>query len=197
MTTSASNHVAECLNKAAQGESTAAAELVELVYGELRKRAEEYLRQERPGHTLRPTALVHEAFLRLAGKSDVGWQGRTHFYGAAAREMKRILVDYARARGAAKRGAGWARVTLDEGALQTGESVVDILDLEEALAKLAELDPRAAHVIELRFYGGLTVEETGHVLGVSHRTVEEDWRAARAWLLRRLTREGLRYSDES
>ncbi len=111
--------------------------------------------------------------------------------------MKRILVDHARARHAEKRGARWTRVTLDEGALHSGESVIDVLDLEDALEELSELDSRASRVVELRFFGGLTVEETGQVLGVSHRTVEEDWRTARAWLLRRLTASPEHHGDES
>jgi len=166
----------------------AAAPLIESVYAELRALARSYLRRERPDHTLRPTALVHEAYLRLVGSSGRDWHDRTHFYASAAREMKRVLIDHARARGGAKRGGRWSRVTLDEGALGKGESIVDFLDLEEALAELEDLDPRACRAIELRFFGGMTVPETAHVLGVSHRTVEDDWRMARAWLSRRVKR---------
>ncbi len=166
-----------------------AEELLPLVYERLRSLARRMIARERPGHTLQPTALVHEAYLKLVDQSRVDWRGRTHFFAVGARAMRRLLVDHARGRHRAKRGGGWARVTLAEGIPSFGEGGLDadqLLDLDEALTRLAVLDAREAEVVELRFFGGLTVPEVAHLLGVSQRTVEGDWTHARAWLRREL-----------
>jgi RNA polymerase sigma factor (TIGR02999 family) len=169
-----------------------AEELLPLVYDELRQLARRYLNRERPGHTLQPTALVHEAYIKLVDQSRVDWQGRTHFFAVGARVMRNLLIDHARAKGRAKRGGGRHRVTLAEGMtpFASGELDVDqLLAVNEGLERLAELDPRQAKVVELRFFGGLTVPEVALVLGVSQRTVEGDWTHARAWLRRELSRK--------
>lgn len=165
--------------------------LLPIVYDELHDLAEGYLRRERKDHTLQPTALVHEAFLRLVDQSRVDWRGRTHFFGVAAQAMKRILIDHARRRRRAKRGGDWRRVALDDAVVPPELVDVDLVALHDALETLAELDPRQARVVELRFLGGLTVNEVAEVLGVSKRTVEGDWTHAKAWL-----RAELSESDE-
>lgn len=159
-----------------------AKKLMPLVYNELRDLAARYLRAERRGHTLQPTALVHEAFMRLVDQSRVDWKGRTHFYAVGAEAMRRILIDHARARGRGKRGGGWQRVVLDEAEMPEDLRDVDLLALHDALEALAALDKQQARIVELRFFGGLTVEEVAHVLGVSKRKVEGDWTHAKAWL---------------
>jgi RNA polymerase sigma factor (TIGR02999 family) len=164
--------------------------LLPLVYPELRRLALNHLRRERENHTLSPTALVHEAYLRLAGGAEVSWESRAHFFGAAARAMRQILVDHARIRGAAKRGGGWRRVTLEEEFTPSGRRHFDFLDLHNALEKLMGFDERAARTVELRFFGGLTLDEVAHVLGVSRRTVAGDWTVARMWLSRELFEKG-------
>ena len=153
--------------------------------------ARAYLGRERPGHTLQPTALVNEAYIKLVDQTQVDWQGRTHFFAVGARVMRNLLIDHARGRGRAKRGGAWHRVTLAESLtpFTRGELDVDqLLALNEALERLAELDERQGRVVELRFFGGLTVPEVATVLGVSTRTVEGDWTHARAWLRRELSR---------
>jgi RNA polymerase sigma factor (TIGR02999 family) len=161
-----------------------------LVYQELRARAPAHLRRERLGHSLQPTALVHEVYLRLVDQDRVAWQNRAQFFGVASQMMRRILVDRARARRTAKRSGQWTRVTLDEAALAASRDV-DVVDLDLALTKLATFDERKSRIVELRFFGGLSLEETGEVLGISVATVERDWQAARAWLFKRLSqREG-------
>ena len=176
----------EILSRLTRGEAGALESLVPLVYEELRARAAGYLRQERRDHTLQPTALVHDVYLRLIDQSRVDWRGRTHFLCIAATEMRRVLVEHARSRKAAKRGGGWARVTLDAAAMPGGGTEVDFLDLDATLTRLAELDPRQAQVVELRFFGGLKVDDVAEQLGISPKTVEKDWRMARAWLHARL-----------
>ncbi len=168
----------------ASGEQPAdvAKKLMPLVYDELRQLAERYLRSERRGHTLQPTALVHEAFMRLIDQSRVDWKGRTHFYAVGAQAMRRILIDHARARGRGKRGGDWQRVLLDEVDTPQELGDVDLVALHEALESLAALDENQARIVELRFFGGLTVKEVAHVLGVSKRKVEGDWTHAKAWL---------------
>lgn len=156
--------------------------LMPLVYDALRKLAAQYLRSERRGHTLQPTALVHEAFMRMVDQSRVDWRGRTHFYAVGAVAMRRILIDHARARGRGKRGGGWQRVLLDEAETPEDLRDVDLVALHDALEALAALDEEQARIVELRFFGGLTVEEVAHVLGVSKRKVEGDWTHAKAWL---------------
>jgi RNA polymerase sigma factor (TIGR02999 family) len=161
-------------------------ELTELAHAELRRLARRYLAGERPGHTLQPTALVNEAYLRLAAGQPVDWQNRAHFVGVAAHQMRRILVDHARKRHRAKRDGGGVRVTFDEQLPVADERGHDVVALDEALEKLARLDPRRSRIAELRYFGGLSVEETAEALSVSVATVMRDWRLARAWLQREL-----------
>ena len=169
---------------AARGSATD--RLAELLYPELRQIAARLMRRERDGHTLQPTAVVHEAFLRLVGDGAIDWQDRAHFLGIAARVMRRILVDHARRRAATKRGAGQACVTLDDGLLARSDPAFGMLALDDVLRRLADLDPRAAQVAELRVFGGMTVREAAAELGVSPRTVNNDWTMARLWLAREL-----------
>jgi len=171
----------ELLTRISEGDSTAVEKLAPLVYERLRAIASRYFRKERPNHTLQPTALVNEAYLQLVRRSDLEWEGRTHFLAIAASEMRRILVDHARARSAKKRGGGQARVTLDGITLES-ERDLDAVELQDAIEKLSTLDPRAARVVELRFYAGLGWEEIAALLGVTPRTIRDDWRTARAWL---------------
>jgi RNA polymerase sigma factor (TIGR02999 family) len=162
-------------------------QVLELLYPELRRLAARLMRRERPGHTLQPTALVHEAFLELVDETAIDWESRAHFMGVAARVMRRLLVDHARRHGARKRGGGLRQVTLDE-ALDMGarERALDVLQLHDALERLAALDARGAQVVEMRVFGGLTAEEAAAALGVSKRTVDSDWSVARMWLAREL-----------
>ena len=169
-----------------QGHVEARDRVMEVVYKELRRRAAAYLRRERAGHTLQPTALVHEAYLRLIDQNAAAWRNRSQFFGVASQIMRRILVDRARARKTAKRSGHWARVTLDESVAEHQPRDVDVLDLDAALTDLATFDARKSQVAELRFFGGLTLEETGHVLSLSVATVEREWKVARAWLYARL-----------
>jgi len=168
------------------GDPGALDRLVPLVYDELRRQARLQLRRERAGHTLQPTALVHEAFLRLAGQRRAQWQNREQFFAVAARAMRRVLVDHARARGAAKRGDGRTLIALDEAPAPSAPPGVDVLALDRALDRLGEIDPRQARVVELRYFGGLTAPETASALDVSLATVNRDWAMARAWLFREL-----------
>ncbi len=168
-------------------------ELFRLLYDELRGLARSFMVSERRDHTLQPTALVHEAYLRLVDQSRATWQGRTHFFAVGARVMRNILVDHARAHGREKRGGGWQQVTLAECVLPGAEAGLDreqLLAVDHALEKLARLDQREARIVELRYFAGLTVAEIAELLGVSKRTVEADWTHARAWLLRELAGEG-------
>jgi RNA polymerase sigma factor (TIGR02999 family) len=158
-------------------------ELLPLIYNELRRLASSYLRRERDGHTLQPTALVHEAYLRLVDQTSVNWKDRAHFLGVAAQMMRRILVDHARAREAEKRGGEFQKLSLDENLdVPVGERDINLVALDDALSRLAEIDPQKSKVVELRFFGGLSVEETAEVLGVSAPTVKRQWRMAKAWL---------------
>lgn len=160
--------------------------LLELVYAELRATARGLMSRERIEHTLQPTALVHEAWLKIINQERVQWQDRAHFLGIAARCMRQVLVDHARAHGAAKRGGEFRQVTLDEGLLAGGPQDLQLLDLDDCLTRLAELDARAAQVAEMRIFGGATVAEIAHNLQVSKRTVDGDWSMARLWLTREL-----------
>jgi RNA polymerase sigma-70 factor, ECF subfamily len=178
--------VTKVLEEIRNGDERAADRLLPLVYDEFRALARHYLAQERGNHTLQPTALVHEAYMKLVDQSRVDWQGRSHFFAVAAQAMRRILVDHARSRQREKRGGGRARVVLDEAVALSPQKDEDVIALDEALERLAALDPRQAKVVELRFFGGLSVEEVAHALGVSKRTVEGDWTFARAWLSREL-----------
>ena len=182
----ASAQVTELLHAWSAGDEAALHQLVPLVESELRRLAGGYMARERPGHTLQPTALVNEAFLRLVNAQTVPWQGRAHFIGIAARLMRRVLVDHARARGYEKRGGGAQAVPLESGLLVSRGPDVDLLDLDHALTALAEVDERKARVVEMRFFGGLTLDETADALGVSIDTVKRDWRLAKLWLLKTL-----------
>ena len=179
--------VSGLLARWARQDPTARDELVVLVHGELRKIAHHYLRNEREGHTLQTDALVNEAFVRLAGVDRLQWRDRTHFFAIAAMLMRRVLVDYARERGRDKRGGGISITSLDEHAVG-GKQDVDMLALDEALTRLAAMDPQQEKIVELRFFGGLTVEETAGELGISMATVKRDWAIAKAWLYHELVR---------
>jgi RNA polymerase sigma-70 factor, ECF subfamily len=171
-----------------QGDATALGRLIPLIHGDLHRRARNYMRGERPDHTLRPTALVNEAYLRLVDAQKVDWKDRAHFLAVAARQMRRVLIDGARARRYQKRGGGVPDVTFDE-AMAGVNTGPDLVALDDALEALARQDERKARVVELRFFGGLTNEEVGEALGVSSDTVMRDWKIAKMWLLRELTRE--------
>jgi RNA polymerase sigma factor (TIGR02999 family) len=184
-----SSPVTQLLVRWREGDREALEALMPLVYDELRRLAHHYLRQERSDHTLQSTALVHEAYLRLAGQNPPQWQNRAHFFGIAAHIMRQILVEYARGRGAAKRGGSACRVTLDESIAVPQQMDVDVVELDRALTGLAELDPQQSRIVELRFFAGLTIEDTSEVLGISPATVKRDWVTARAWLFRAMTGE--------
>jgi RNA polymerase sigma factor (TIGR02999 family) len=168
-------------------EQSASDDLLPLVYDELRRLAEGYLRRERSGHTLQPTALVHEAYIRLVDQTRVDWQGRTHFLAVGAQMMRRLLIEHARRRSRRRRGGDRLRITLDADVAPIAGQDLDLVAIRDALQRLATLDPRQARVVELRFFAGLTVAEVAQVLKVSQRTVEGDWTHARAWLRRELT----------
>lgn len=186
MTPARKEAVTMLLERARAGDRSALSQLMPLVYGELHRVAARSLRHERGRQTLQTTALVHEAYLRLFKGQPVSFQDRAHFLAIAARSMRQILIERARARGASKRGSGHGAITLDETLLATTPRPVDFLDLDEALNRLAALDDRQARVVECRFFGGLTVEETAEALGTSPATVKRDWVTARAWLYREL-----------
>jgi RNA polymerase sigma-70 factor, ECF subfamily len=173
------------------GNADAMARLLPIVYRELRRLAAHYMRQERPGHTLQPTALVHEAYLRLIGQADRNWQNRAHFFAVAAQTMRAVLVDHARANLARKRGRGQLHVELDHALKLTVPEPRAILVLDEALKRLEQIDPRASRVVELRWFVGLSVEEAAHVMGISEKTVRRDWNFAKAWLQTELDGQGL------
>lgn len=176
----------QLLRRLRAGDEEAAAQVAAAAYGELRKLAANCLRRERPGHTLQPTALVNEAFLKLAANTRAEWRDRAQFYAVAARLMRRILVDYARKRAAGKRGGGH-QVTLEENLVLREERIEDVLGVDEVLERLEALDPRQGRIVELRFFSGLTVEEIAEVLGISTPTVKREWSSAKAWLHRELS----------
>jgi len=179
------------LQELKRGNQDALNQLVPLVYGELRRLAARYLGAERPGHTLQPTALVHEAYLRLVGQDRAEWKDRAQFMRVAAELMRRILVDYARARAAAKRGGNAVRMEIEGYDLEIGgPQFEEILAVDEALGRLAELDRRQSQVVELRYFAGLTEDETAEALGIAPRTVRREWRAAAAWLHSELSERG-------
>jgi RNA polymerase sigma-70 factor (ECF subfamily) len=173
-----------------QGDKAALEALTPLVYDELRRIAHRYVRREREGHTLQTTALVNEAFVRLAGAEKIAWQNRAHFFAVTAQVMRRILIDYARRRHYAKHGGEARQVSFEEAAAMSRERAAELVMLDEAMDQLAKLDPRKSSVVELRYFGGLSLEETAEVLQVSPMTVRRDWRAAKAWLFRRMKDEG-------
>ena len=181
--------VTDLLRAWGKGDTAALDKLVPLVYEELRRQAHRYLRRERPGHTLQTTGLVHEAYLRLVDQRETDWQNRAQFFGVAAQMMRRVLIDHARSKQAAKRGGNQIRVTLEDADAAVQEQGVDLLDLDEALTRLAKLDLQQAKVVELRYFTGLGIEETAQVLDISAATVKREWTLARAWLRRELARE--------
>lgn len=182
-----SSAVTELLVRWRDGDREALETLMPLVYAELRRLAHHYLQQERSDHTLQSTALVHEAYLRLAGQNPPQWQNRAHFFGIAARVMRQILVEYARGHNAAKRGGvGAYTLALDEALEIQQKTNVDVVALDDALERLSELDPQQSRIVELRFFGGLTIEDTSEVMGISPATVKRDWTSARAWLHREI-----------
>jgi len=185
--TDAGVNATQALVEHAGGDGNAASKLLPLVYDELRSLAARYMRSERRDHTLQPTALVHEAYVRLVDASQIDLRGKTHFFALAALQMRRALVEHARGRGALKRGGSANRVTLDDAHAVVTGGVVDMLALDEALGKLSRDSPRQCRVVELRFFGGLSVEEAAQFLDVSPGTVKGDWRVAKAWLARELT----------
>ena len=176
------HEVTQLLQQWSQGDDSALAQLTPLVYEELRRLAHHYMEGERPGHTLQTTALVNEAYLRLADQTNLNWQSRAHFFAVAARGMRRILVSYARSNRAQKRGGGAARIELDEAAILSPEQSQEIVDLHEALERLETLDSRKAQVVELKFFGGLNYDEIAEVLKIARATVRRDWEFARLWL---------------
>src|SRR5262245_8305531 len=184
-----SSDVTQLLVQWAQGSQAALAELTPLVYDELHQRARNYLRHERPDHTLQPTALIHEVYLRMMGASLPGWQNRAHFFAIASRAMRQILVEHARRRGASKRGDGVTDLSLEEVLVLSESENSDLLALDEALAKLASFDERKCRVIEMRYFGGCTVEETAEALGIATITVIRETRVAEAWLRRAMQGE--------
>jgi RNA polymerase sigma-70 factor (ECF subfamily) len=174
--------VTQLLQALRAGDPSAEGRLLDAVYHELHRMASHYMQREREGHTLQATALIHEAYLRLIDQRRKDWQNRAHFYGVAAQVMRRILVDYARANRRAKRGGDRHKVLLEDAILLSPEQSDEVVALDEALSRLAKFDPRKTRVVELRFFGGLSEEETAHLLGVSSRTVKRDWTMAKAWL---------------
>jgi RNA polymerase sigma factor (TIGR02999 family) len=181
-----SRDVTGLLDEWTRGDAGALDRLLLLLYDELRRIAARQLRRERVGHTLQPTALVHEAYVRLVGQRRVDWRSRTHFYGVAARVMRRILVDHARRHNAGKRGKGFERVALEEALDLEAAEHIPVLELEAVIARLEKIDRGLAHLVELRAFAGCTLEEAAEVLNVSHSTAKREWRTARAWLTREL-----------
>jgi len=186
MPISSRTQVTDLLVDWSEGDQEALNKLMPLVYDELRRLARRHLRHERPSHTLQTTALVHEAYLKLVDQKNNNFQNRVQFFAVAAQVMRHILVDFARSRRAFKRGGDYCRLSLDEAALSSEEKDADLLSLNEALNSLAEIDPQQSRVVELRVFGGLTVEETAEALGVSPRTVKREWSMAKAWLHRQI-----------
>jgi RNA polymerase sigma factor (TIGR02999 family) len=188
MSDSQTHNVTILLREMSDGSESAPDRLLQLVYEDLRKLAAAYLKNERPDHTLQATALVHEAYIRLVDWENVTWQSRAHFFAVAAQVMRRILVDHARAKRTQKREGLQQKLTLDEAVSFSTEKEFDLLALEEALLSLEKLDERQAKIVELRFFGGLSIEETAYVMKISERTVKREWTFAKAWFQRELKR---------
>ena len=182
MTTSPNKDVSQLLTAWSEGDEAALDQLTPLVYNELHRLARRYMRRESPGHTLQTSALVNEAYLRLVKQRDVRWQNRSHFFGVAAQMMRRILVDHARSHGRAKRGGDVHRLSLDATVIMSKERVVDLITIDEALSTLAKLDPQKSRIVEMKFFGGLSTDEVAECMHVSSRTIEREWRKAKAWL---------------
>ena len=185
------NEVTQLLVAWGNGDQAALDQLMPLVYSELHRLAHRYIKKERPGHTLQTSALLNEAFMRLVDQRDVTWQSRAHFFAIAAQMMRRILVDYARSRRYAKRGGDAQQVSLNENLMISRQLSADVVDLHDALNELAVVDERKSKVVELRFFGGLSIEETAEVLGISEGTVMRDWTLAKAWLRLAMSRTSL------
>ena len=180
-------NITELLASYGRGDKESLDQLMPIVYEELRRQAARYLRREQAGHTLQTTALIHEAYVRLVDQRNMQWQNRAHFFGIAAQMMRRILVDHARSKKRAKRGGSEVRVSLDEATVAVKGQDLDVVALDEALQRLAEIDEQQSKVVELRFFSGLSVEETAEVMGISKSTVKRDWSMAKAWLHRELS----------
>jgi RNA polymerase sigma factor (TIGR02999 family) len=183
---SSDSEVTALLTQLSKGDKTVIERLMPLVYDELHRRASRYMRQERTGHTLQPTALVHEAYLKLVGQREASFKNRTHFFAVASQLMRRILIDHARARLSAKRGGEQSAFSLSDAAEFRAGTPIELIAIDDALQKLRVLDSRQEQIVEMRFFGGLTVDETAEVLGVSTRTIEREWTMARAWLYMQL-----------
>jgi len=190
MTTPSSQEITQMLRAWGQGDQAAVEAVLPLVYDELHRMARRYLARRQPGHTLQPTVLLHEAYLKLADQKGKVWSDRAHFFAVAARAMRHILVDHARTRQRDKRGGGGRRVELEEALVVSDERGAELIALNDALEALTRVDPRKSLVVELRFFGGLSEGEVAEALGVSEVTVKRDWRAAKLWLLRELSRGG-------
>jgi RNA polymerase sigma factor (TIGR02999 family) len=189
MTTGQPQETAKLLNEITAGDCNAAQQLMPLVYTELQQLARGYFSRESPAITLQPTALVNEAYLKLVDQTQVDWQGQTHFFAVAAQAMRRILVDHARGKKRAKRGGGRPKLSLDDALTLSPDNHEDLIALDDVLEKLAEVDPRQARIVELRFFGGLTLAEIAKELGVSERTIGNEWAMVRAWLRRELSED--------
>ncbi|MCA1606358.1 MAG: sigma-70 family RNA polymerase sigma factor [Acidobacteria bacterium] len=189
MSASKQDEVTQLLVRWSEGDTGAIEKLTPLVYDELRRLAHKYIKREREGHTLQTTALVHEAYVRLVEQKSVHWQNRAHFFAVSAKVMRRILVDYARKSGSAKRGGGAQKVTLDEGAIISRGRASELVALDEALQGLGEIHPRRNKVVELRYFGGMNNREAAEVLKISEASIERDWRFAKAWLYRELQQQ--------
>ncbi len=192
MASASRQEITRLLVKWSEGDQAALSELMPLVYSELRRLARHHLRRERPDHTLQSTALVHEAYLRLVEQKKAHWKSRAHFFAVAAQLMRRILVDHARHHRAAKRGAGAVKLSLDVAVALPNQLSPDLLRLDDALGRLAKIDPVQSTMVELRFFGGLSIDETAEILGVSPTTVKREWSTAKAWLYRELQTEARR-----
>jgi RNA polymerase sigma-70 factor, ECF subfamily len=192
MSNTSTQELTQMLIQLSEGKSQVVDEILPLIYDELRSLASNYLRRERSDHTLQPTALVHEAYIKLIDQTQVKWQNRAHFFGIAANIMRRILVDHARKHGANKRGGDAEKMPLEEEILIVSEGKsAELLALDEALENLAKVDPQKSKIVELRYFGGLSVEETAEVLGISEITVKRHWRMAKAWLYGQLSSENM------
>jgi len=190
VTTLSADNLTGLLIEWRQGDKAALDKLTPLVYDELRRIAHRYVQRERDGHTLQTTALVNEAYLRLAGQQKIEWQSRAHFFAVTAQVMRHVLIDHARRRHYAKRGGDLQQVSLEDAAMMSQQRAAELVALDEALDELAKLDPRKSRVVELRYFGGLSLEETAEVLEISLMTVRRDWRAAKAWLYKAVMGNG-------
>lgn len=190
MTTPVPEEVSQLLLDWSKGDDTALNKLIPVIYQELQRLAHHYMRQERVEHTLQTTALVNEAYMRLVSYQMIQWQGRTHFFAVAAQAMRRILVEHARGRASVKRGGGMQKVSLDETAIVSEAKAAELIAVDDALNRLEAWDPRKSKIVELRFFGGLSIDETAEALKISPTTVQREWRSAKAWLYRALSEGG-------